>query len=140
QIAWWLPRLSQGQTPRRACGELTTWKAAFGPTRLAPGRPKLPFASIKFGPRSPPPVAGDSFMPAQSTRPFPSFVARSTWHRAATLAERARSLRTTGLPRSAPPRDDERDRRRLERWREQAPFASDSHFHARLAYAGLTPE
>jgi type 2 lantibiotic biosynthesis protein LanM len=70
---------------------------------------------------------------------LPSFLARSTWHRAATLAERARSLHTMGLPRWAP-RDDERGRRRLERWRAQAPFASDSHFYARLTLAGLTEE
>jgi type 2 lantibiotic biosynthesis protein LanM len=38
------------------------------------------------------------------------------------------------------PRDDQRGRRRLERWQAQTPFASDAHFQARLAHAGLARE
>jgi type 2 lantibiotic biosynthesis protein LanM len=77
----------------------------------------------------------------QPIRPFPSFLARTSWHRAATLTERARSLQAMGLPNSDTLRDDaERGRRRLERWRAQTPFGSDGIFQARLAQAGLTQE
>jgi hypothetical protein len=75
---------------------------------------------------------GESPVPA-----FPSVTRRSAWCRAATLAERVAS-RTKGE--RAAGRDPERGRRRLEQWRGQAPFASNSFFAQRLAQGGLTEQ
>lgn len=55
---------------------------------------------------------------------------------AATLAERVAALRAAGPPREGDV-DFERARRRLQRWREQAPFGSEEVFARRLAADGI---
>lgn len=60
----------------------------------------------------------------------------AAWAAAATLAERIEALRAAGPPREGEV-DFERARRRLRRWREQAPFGSDEVFARRLAAEGI---
>jgi type 2 lantibiotic biosynthesis protein LanM len=70
--------------------------------------------------------------PAWSTSP--------TWCHALTLAERIATLsggRSSYLPGDG---DAESGRRRLQRWRSQPPFATDSYFVQRLALAGVDEE
>ena len=57
-----------------------------------------------------------------------------------TLAERGAAWSGSQATAALPAEDEERGRRRLERWRAQAPFAADALFADRLALAGIRPE
>ncbi len=65
--------------------------------------------------------------------------AGAAWYRAMNLPERiaARPPAAQGGA-GAPPADDERGRRRLERWRALPPFGSGDHFARRLEMDGVT--
>jgi type 2 lantibiotic biosynthesis protein LanM len=73
----------------------------------------------------------------------PSLTEEADWYRAATLRERPPH---GGMKRAAPTAPGDRGgdadlaRRRLARWREQAPFERDGHLASRLAADGLSRE
>ena len=70
----------------------------------------------------------------------PCVQASACWHDALTLAERSALARTGERARPTGALDAALARRRLQRWRSQPPFTTESLFAQRLAMDGLSEE
>src|SRR5215212_5511483 len=63
-----------------------------------------------------------------------------TWYHAVTLTERLASLRTVQTTRSHVAVAEDLAERRMQRWRSQRPFTTDSYFAQRLAIDGIAED